>query len=397
MMAVLLLAMVWGLASASATPSSGGGGGGGSKFVTVERDSSTDAWWLQRDGKRFLTLGVSNLNNGGDDDGVGGLLRDPCRAQMGTDLCGDTNNWDMVARYSPYNNVTRALFNHSDEAWAADAVARLEGWSFNTISGYSSAVAERAVASRGMLYNRLLMFGTRFAEPGGTSLQKTSAGGCFASDVFSSDFETFADDYAKANVQPRADDPALLGWHFDKEVSWTHMDLRYWLNPELFNTSAPGRLSATDFLRKRYHNDISSLSEAWNCSVPLSGFGDLSACISPLGSRWTCLTDLKTGGRLPYGYPQGWAPHVARSVITADSEAFILVFAKRYFDIVTAAIKRYDKNHLLLGMRGGCFGFPPMLKLFASYIDVYDLHHYGDPDDSGTLLAMYEQVSTTTR
>ena len=75
----------------------------------------------------------------------------------------------------------------------------------------------------------------------------------------------------------------------------------------------------------------------------------------------------------------------------------LLVFAKRYFDIVTAAIKRYDKNHLLLGMRGGCFGFPPMLKLFASYIDVYDLHHYGDPDDNGTLLAMYEQVSTTTR
>jgi hypothetical protein len=33
-----------------------------------------------------------------------------------------------------------------------------------------------------------------------------------------------------------------------------------------------------------------------------------------------------------------------------------------------------------------------MLKLFASYVDVYDLHHYGDVVDDGKLLAMYEQV-----
>jgi hypothetical protein len=171
--------------------------GSSSKFVTVAKDPDTGAWWLQRDGKPFLSLGVSNLNNGGGDDGVGGVLRGPCRAQMGSALCGDTNNWDMVARYSPYNNVTRALFDRSsdeasDEAWAADAAARLEGWGFNTVSGYSSAVAERAVGARGMFYNRLLMFGTRFAEPAGTPLQKTSVGGCFSSDVFSDEFETAA-------------------------------------------------------------------------------------------------------------------------------------------------------------------------------------------------------------
>jgi hypothetical protein len=379
---------------------------GGSKFVTVvKEEGSPGVWWLQRDGKRFLSLGVSNLNNGGEDDGVGGVLRDPCRAQMGSVLCGDTNNWDMVARYSPYNNITRALFNRSsteasDEAWAADAASRLQGWDFNTISGYSSAVAERAVGARGMFYNRLLMFGTRFAEPSGTPLQKTSAGGCFSSDVFSDDFQTFADQYAKENVLPRADDPALLGWHFDKEVSWTHMDLRYWLNPELFNASAPGRRNATEFLRARYNGNIAALSRAWNCSGPLAGFEDLSSCISPAGARWTCLTNLSTGGRLPSACDafacRGWAPHVDHGVITKDSQAFILVFAQRYFNVVTAAIRRYDTNHLLLGMRGGCFGFPPMLKLFSSYIDLYDLHHYGDPDDRGTLLAMYEQVHNVT-
>ena len=58
--------------------------------------------------------------------------------------------------------------------------------------------------------------------------------------------------------------------------------------------------------------------------------------------------------------------------LTSDSEAFILVFAKKYFDVVTQAIRRYDTNHLLFGMRGGCFGSHSMLSLFSSYIDVYD-------------------------
>ena len=99
-------------------------------------------------------------------------------------MCGDTNNWDMVLRYAPYYNVTQALFNNSEVAWADDAAERLQQMNFNTISGYSSAVAEAAVGRRQMYYTHLLMFATRFAMPAGTPLQQTTAGGCFAFDVF---------------------------------------------------------------------------------------------------------------------------------------------------------------------------------------------------------------------
>jgi hypothetical protein len=187
-----------------------------SAFVTVAQDSS-GVWWFERGGQRFLSAGVSNLNDGGLDDGVGDVLGAPCRAQQNTSLCGDTNNWDMRLNYSPYFNVTQALFNGSAAQWAEDAAARLESWHFNTISGYSSSLAERAVAHRGnMFYNRLLMFATRFAEPSGTPLQQSTAGGCFGADVFSAEFETSSDTYAQANVAPRANDSALLGWHFEK-------------------------------------------------------------------------------------------------------------------------------------------------------------------------------------
>ena len=71
----------------------------------------------------------------------------------------------------------------------------------------------------GMYYNRLLMFATRFAMPFGTPLQQSTAGGCFNADVFSNEFVTACDSYAKENVAPRANDTALSGWHFEKEVS----------------------------------------------------------------------------------------------------------------------------------------------------------------------------------
>jgi hypothetical protein len=111
------------------------------------------------------------VNNGGSDDGVGDVLAAPCQQQENTTLCGDTNNWDMDLHYSPYFNVTQALFNGSEMAWANDAMTRLTTWKFNTLGGYSSAVAEAAAGRQNMYYNKLLMFATRFAMPAGTPLQ----------------------------------------------------------------------------------------------------------------------------------------------------------------------------------------------------------------------------------
>lgn len=331
-----------------------------SQFATVERDATTGTWWFQRGSERFLSQGVSNLNDGGLDDGVGDVLGTECRKQQNTSLCGDTNNWDMDLNYSPYHNVTQALFNGSAEAWAEDSAAMLESWHFNTISGYSSTHAERAMGARGLFYNRLLMFATRFAMPGGTPLQQSTAGGCFGVDIFSPTFAADADAYARANVLPRANDTALLGWHFEKEVSWSKMDLRYWLNPFVFAQGSPARAAATSFVQARYDNDIKRLNDAWGCHA--SSFSELPNCVSPNSYRWQCQ---RSGDA-------GWPPGVDAAHVVADSEAFILIFAKKYFDVVTQAIRRYDSNHLLFGMRGGCFGSHSMLSLFSSYIDVYD-------------------------
>eukprot|EP01052_Picozoa_sp_SAG31_P036284 SAG31_NODE_4504_length_3181_cov_1.851720_2_plen_510_part_00 len=351
-------------------------------FVSVENVDGV--WWFRRGSDRFLSIGVSNLNDGGPDDGVGDVLGRECRAQQKTSLCGDTNNWDMLLNYAPYFNVTRAIFR-SNEEWATDAASRLDSWHFNTISGYSSTTAERAVAKRGnMFYNRLLMFATRFAMPFGTPLQQSTAGGCFGADVFSADFEEHSDQYAKRNVEPRANDTALLGWHFEKEVSWNYMDLRYWLNPELFPVGSSGRAAAISFVKQQYDFDVDELNRAYNCS--LRSFDELSSCVSPAAHRWQCQRTAVTY----------WPPGVDAANVRKDSTEFILVFAKRYFEVVTAAIRRYDSNHLLFGMRGGCFGSHSMLSLFANYVDVYDVHKYNDDLGLAALLQEYELVHNIT-
>ena len=59
------------------------------------------------------------------------------------------------------------------------------------------------------------------------------------------------------------------------------MDLRYWLNPDLFSPTSSGRRNATAFLRQRYNGSIGALSSAWSCQTTPSDFNDLSSCLSP--------------------------------------------------------------------------------------------------------------------
>jgi hypothetical protein len=134
------------------------------------------------------------------------------------------------------------------------------------------------------------------------------------------------------------------------------------------------------------YTSIDALNRAWNCSATAFTASDITACINPPGYVADCGSEWNVG-----------PPGLLMAAMTADSQRFLVErFARRYFEVVTGAIRRYDRNHLLLGMRGGCFGSVALLTLFSSYVDVYDLHHYGDVDDDGELLQMYAQVHNVT-
>ena len=72
-------------------------------FVSVQNDSS-GVWWFAHRGQRFLSKGVNHVNNGGQDDGVGGRGSPACKAGVthgaakivGSPLCGDARSYKII-------------------------------------------------------------------------------------------------------------------------------------------------------------------------------------------------------------------------------------------------------------------------------------------------------------
>eukprot|EP01052_Picozoa_sp_SAG31_P025738 SAG31_NODE_2277_length_6027_cov_4.019062_2_plen_154_part_00 len=83
-------------------------------FVTVETDVHGVSW-LQHRGRRFLSVGVNHVNNGGQDDGVGGRESRQCKHETGAAACGDTLSFSKLTHYAPY-------FNSTIDRWGSEQV-----------------------------------------------------------------------------------------------------------------------------------------------------------------------------------------------------------------------------------------------------------------------------------
>ena len=57
--------------------------GASSSFVTVEKDAR-GVWWFKHGATTFFSRGINHVNNGGQDDGVGGRDSVNCTALSGS-------------------------------------------------------------------------------------------------------------------------------------------------------------------------------------------------------------------------------------------------------------------------------------------------------------------------
>jgi hypothetical protein len=131
-------------------------------------------------------------------------------------------------------------------------------------------------------------------------------------DWFAPSFAANADAVAASQVAPSADDPNLIGWYTDSELSW-------------------GPNST---------NDNSELTDYLN---------------------------------LPPGSP-GLA--VAQQYV-GQPKQFLYALATRYFQVTTAAIRTYDTNHLILGVKAEGQYIPvQLLEAARHYIDVFSIDDY---------------------
>jgi len=170
-------------------------------------------------------------------------------------------------------------------------------------------------------------------------------------DYFSEKFQNVTDSIAKKICLERKDDPYLIGYFTDNELRWSP-DWRS--QNQLFDdymrlpSSAAGKKALVDYLRNKY-KDIKLLNEKWGTSF--SSFDEILNATS--------------------------APK--NSVVDQDRFGFLEVIARKYFQVVHDAIRKYDKNHLILGCR---FAFLPpdeVLKACISYVDVVSINAYTNP------------------
>jgi hypothetical protein len=135
-------------------------------------------------------------------------------------------------------------------------------------------------------------------------------------DWFAPSFVTHADEVAETDVAPLADDPNVIGYFTDSELDW-------------------GPLLGTG-----------------------SDFFD---------------TALQEYLQLPAGSP-GLA--VAQQYV-GNPSGFLTALATRYFSVTTAAIRMYDTNHLILGVKAeGQEIEPELIQAAAPYVNVFSLEDY---------------------
>ena len=135
-------------------------------------------------------------------------------------------------------------------------------------------------------------------------------------DWFAPSFVTNADEVAATQVAPLADDPNVIGYFTDSELDWG----------------------------------------------PLTGTG--------VGSLETVLQQYL---QLPAGSP-GLA--VAEQYV-GNPSGFLSALATRYFSVTTAAVRMYDTNHLILGVKAeGQEIEGALIKAAAPYVNVFSIDDY---------------------
>jgi|GEM_PF-490997 len=273
------------------------------------------AWFTDPSGNPFWSFGVDCVDTG------------TIRKQF------DANN--------PSYSADRLFPNV--RAWAADSYAKLTGWGFNSLGGWSDH-AEFNQGSGRFPYFEVLHLGAYAKAP-------------FA-DIFSEDAKKAMRDAAKTQIDKLKDDPKLVGYFSDNELGWWGDTLftSYLKMP----SAAPGKQRIMSVIRRHYGDDFARLKQEW--ITPATSFEELDKA----GVMY-----LRPGTE-GIGVVKAWLTEMGRY----------------YYALVHDAIKDNDPNHLILGDRYCQFYDPNIAAASKGFIDVASTN-YGATWNDGTLADFY--------
>ena len=242
--------------------------------------------------------------------------------------------------YSPYGRFVETNYP-SREAWADETASRLHDWGFNFLG---SGCDDALLAPRGFAHAAMLNVGYRLSHE---DEEKAIAPGLHRPgtafpNVFHPDFEAAWDEAAARAAAKHRDDPGLLGYYLDNELSWGGVSR----NRDEGMFDAVAALPPGHSARKALDAFLAEWSEAHHESVVEA------------------------------------APSASVKV------AFLALVAERYFSVAAGAIRRHDPNHMVLGCRfAGMGASGVVLKAAARHCDIVTFNYYPWADlDRGVVL-----------
>lgn len=210
----------------------------------------------------------------------------------------------------------------SREAWVRDVLKKLKSWGVNTLGGWSDDEDFHGK----MPYTIVLHLGSYDKAP--------------YHDLFSAATTGFLADAARKLVPPHKNDPNLVGYFTDNELGW--WDDTLFLEYFAMGETAPGKRKLVGVMRDHYQGSFADLKREW--SVDANSFQELLSAKS---------IHLKVGTK----------------GIKAVHE-FNFALARRYYSLVKSLIRRYDRNHLILGDRYCQYYNIETARASAPFIDV---------------------------
>ncbi|MBR4205872.1 MAG: beta-galactosidase [Clostridia bacterium] len=304
----------------------------GTGFFTLEKHEGRYLL-ADPDGYAFFSTGLDCVNIDGDCnlEGIRSLVDEPDHASPGW-VRGPEGNFFSWHRH----NLWRVFGDDYRNKWKELTARRMREWGFNTVACWSDI----AFAEEMNLPHVMIMWG----------YPKTEAY-IFRDfpDTLSPEFQKNADEWAK-QIIPHAATASLLGYFLGNEPQWAFVN-NLNIAARALECEKPThcRRALIDRMRERY-DGIAALNEAW-------------------GSDYLSFEDMENP-RPTHGFTDR---------AKAELDEFSGIMIREYIRVPSEAIRKYDKNHLNLGIRYAWLS-SKILAAGSEYTDVFSFNSYSmDP------------------
>lgn len=164
---------------------------------------------------------------------------------------------------------------------------------------------------------------------------------------YAPEFAATAEEAIKTQVDPLKDNRNLVGYFLDNELDWGDASSGPGVYFDQLPASDPNRSEVVRIIQSVWTN-VDKFNHDWNAKL----------------KDWK---DLDTWPTLPRQPQQPYARLFS---------AWLSHLAEDYFRLTTTLVHKYDRNHLILGVRFKGYAMPEVVRASRGYTDVQSINYY---------------------